>query len=126
MFHWVMSLLIFVTIVFAVCSFWTGISVGVNRHLLCFWRRLGIFASVSGSFGYVCLILMWWSDIGWQYITEFEAVAWMINHLMVFTALTMYHAEVLKHLGFKTFRESRENAAAAYYHRINTTCARYS
>lgn len=113
-FDLLMSFMIMVNIAFASTSFWTGISVGANRHLLILPRRMGIFASVAASFGFVCLISMWWLDAGWRLMPEIEAFCWMINHIVAFIALNLYHREVLRSLGFHTFGESRGNAVAAF------------
>lgn len=110
----VMIALIAASLVAAAASFWTGVSVGCNRHMLNVFRRIGIFSSVAASFGYSCLILIWWSQRGWVYMPPLEAIGWMVNHLMAFLALNLYHREVLRNLGFTSFKDSRHNAAVAY------------
>lgn len=114
-FDLMITLFILINICFALSSFWTGISVGANRHLLNLSRRVGIFASVAASFGFICLITMWWLECGWRSMPQIESFGWMINHIVAFLALNLYHREVLRSLGFHTFRESRENAVAAHH-----------
>lgn len=116
MYDAIMLLLSIAAMIAAGFAFCTGISVGVNRHLLNFWRRVGVFSSLAASFGFICLIIIWISERGWGFMPELEAFGWLFNHLVAFLAINMYHRDVLYSLGFKTFGESRHNARLAVYY----------